>query len=368
MGLEVGNTIADLNANWPLGSDPKAQGDDHLRLIKAVLLNDVWSKAANPKGFVSKDGDTMTGALTIDRSDGSVQLGILNSGSSQFTRATYPDVKINQSAIGLWVDGSAATVGGSIFRVTGSAVTAMFDVLDSGVVRAGHAEGGAGDTAGGVVLELDSFEPGIKFTDRSGGDNTDNRILANGGGILKITDNGGNLIYSFNGGTSGEGIPTRDYADNRYARLATSNVFSGFIRVPDGTLGTPSLQFGNNNIGIFVNPGSDFNFKMAGDNIGRLDHSDTSVPADNYILKRGAGDARYFQLSTAWNGVGSTVLARNTSATQSPGDTISGGSLSPCNANGNPAPSGSMAGSWLCCGYSQAQTDARSATDFRRLS
>lgn len=37
MGLETSNTIDGLNALWPLGSDPKSEGDNHLRLIKAVL-------------------------------------------------------------------------------------------------------------------------------------------------------------------------------------------------------------------------------------------------------------------------------------------------------------------------------------------
>ena len=34
MALEAGDFIPDLNANNPLGSDPKSEGDDHLRLVK----------------------------------------------------------------------------------------------------------------------------------------------------------------------------------------------------------------------------------------------------------------------------------------------------------------------------------------------
>lgn len=37
MGIEASDTIAGLNENWPLGSDPKSEGDNHLRLIKHVL-------------------------------------------------------------------------------------------------------------------------------------------------------------------------------------------------------------------------------------------------------------------------------------------------------------------------------------------
>lgn len=37
MPLETGTTIANLDEAWPLGSDGVLQGDNHLRLIKAVL-------------------------------------------------------------------------------------------------------------------------------------------------------------------------------------------------------------------------------------------------------------------------------------------------------------------------------------------
>ena len=46
MALEVAGTILDLNENWPLGTDPLAQGDDHIRLLKTVL------QAAYPIGSV----------------------------------------------------------------------------------------------------------------------------------------------------------------------------------------------------------------------------------------------------------------------------------------------------------------------------
>lgn len=38
MGLEVPTTISDLVATNPTSSDPKSQGDDHLRAIKTTLL------------------------------------------------------------------------------------------------------------------------------------------------------------------------------------------------------------------------------------------------------------------------------------------------------------------------------------------
>ncbi len=40
MGIESGTKISDLNPAWPLGSDPKSEGDNHIRLIKAILQAD----------------------------------------------------------------------------------------------------------------------------------------------------------------------------------------------------------------------------------------------------------------------------------------------------------------------------------------
>lgn len=42
MGLENSTTISGLNASWPLGTDPKSEGDNHIRLIKAVLQADAY--------------------------------------------------------------------------------------------------------------------------------------------------------------------------------------------------------------------------------------------------------------------------------------------------------------------------------------
>lgn len=37
MGLEVATYISDLNAAYPTSSDPKSQGDDHIRILKSAL-------------------------------------------------------------------------------------------------------------------------------------------------------------------------------------------------------------------------------------------------------------------------------------------------------------------------------------------
>lgn len=37
MTVETSTTISGLNPTWPLGSDPRSEGDNHIRLVKAVL-------------------------------------------------------------------------------------------------------------------------------------------------------------------------------------------------------------------------------------------------------------------------------------------------------------------------------------------
>lgn len=57
MGLEVPTTISDLVATNPTSSDPKSQGDDHLRAIKTTLL--ALSRRAIHK-TATENGTTVT--------------------------------------------------------------------------------------------------------------------------------------------------------------------------------------------------------------------------------------------------------------------------------------------------------------------
>lgn len=56
MPLETANTIAELDQRWPRGGESASQGDDHLRMIKAVLK----------KQFPGKGGQGWNKPLTID--------------------------------------------------------------------------------------------------------------------------------------------------------------------------------------------------------------------------------------------------------------------------------------------------------------
>ena len=51
MPLETGSTINDLDQTWPLGSDKVLEGDNHLRLLKAVLKSQF--PGINGNGFAT---------------------------------------------------------------------------------------------------------------------------------------------------------------------------------------------------------------------------------------------------------------------------------------------------------------------------
>lgn len=77
MGLETGTYINDLNELWPLGSDGKSAGDNHIRLIKEALKNTlpglagafarVQSKSANYTALATDNTSLIlaTAALTL---------------------------------------------------------------------------------------------------------------------------------------------------------------------------------------------------------------------------------------------------------------------------------------------------------------
>ena len=62
MPLETGTYVADLVKTNPTSTDPKSQGDDHIRMLKAVLLN---SFAGFP-GLVVVTGTEAQGATAND--------------------------------------------------------------------------------------------------------------------------------------------------------------------------------------------------------------------------------------------------------------------------------------------------------------
>lgn len=99
MGLETATSISDLNASNPAGGDQKATLDDHIRMIKTCLLNDLVNsstKAANgyiefPDGTIINYGTATTNGsgvatLTFAKAFPTAQrFGVCAQGSGNYT-------------------------------------------------------------------------------------------------------------------------------------------------------------------------------------------------------------------------------------------------------------------------------------------
>lgn len=98
MPLETATTIPELNQAWPVGTDPKSQGDDHLRMIKDCVKNSLpnmdgpWS-TTDPiaAGEAVEDGQLVTkaqldAATGVKQSFGAVASGgTITGGSGDWT-------------------------------------------------------------------------------------------------------------------------------------------------------------------------------------------------------------------------------------------------------------------------------------------
>lgn len=147
MTVEIATKISELVATNPAGSDPKSEGDNHLRLIKGVL-QDVFDDA----------GATMKTTLPIESPDGA------KFGTADFTNLTADTVTTDDLTVtddmtiagDLAVTGNA-TMGGTL-NVTGKAT--------AGILRST----GAAELPGGMktdnainVLKMDWVSPAVRL-------------------------------------------------------------------------------------------------------------------------------------------------------------------------------------------------------------
>jgi len=84
MGLETANTILDLNPNWPLATDAKSQGDDHIRLIKSVLQA-MWPVGSVYMTSTDTNPGTFIGGTWAQKAQGRALVGVGDNGQSTWT-------------------------------------------------------------------------------------------------------------------------------------------------------------------------------------------------------------------------------------------------------------------------------------------
>ena len=149
MALETASYINGLVTTNPAGSDPVAQADDHIRLIKTVIKNTfpnvtgaVTATQTDLNNALPKSGGTMTGTLTLNTSTPTNALEAASKG--------YVDTKVAASTSGLTDPGSA----GMVARTTTGVTVARTISGGSGItVTNGNGQSGNPTVAlsGGVV-------------------------------------------------------------------------------------------------------------------------------------------------------------------------------------------------------------------------
>lgn len=131
MGIETSTTIQGLNAAWPLGTDPRSEGDNHLRLTKSVLKAVFDDSNANALLFkvIGIRFSKATGFQALEAMAGAVVRGRINFSVGTPTTLTISAMDAAGAAVNtltvneIGVGGSAGdffTYNGYTVRETGS--------------------------------------------------------------------------------------------------------------------------------------------------------------------------------------------------------------------------------------------------------
>ncbi len=151
MGLETGTYVNDLNTANPTSTDPKSQGDDHLRLIKSVLKNTF----AGFPGLIVATGVEAQGAtvndyvVTVSPAPAAYTANFFLAFKATHTNTNAVTIAINALAAKTLkgVDGSAVETGDI---ESGGIVVAWYNGTDFFLVSGNDRAARAGDTYTGV--------------------------------------------------------------------------------------------------------------------------------------------------------------------------------------------------------------------------
>lgn len=114
MGLESATYISQLDASNPLGSDPKSQGDDHLRLIKAAIKATFPAFGAAALASSNLQIDKIIGVINVNSGAPGGSQFIDASGNTGFGAApayARVDVVPNSGQIGIAVRAPSTQIG-----------------------------------------------------------------------------------------------------------------------------------------------------------------------------------------------------------------------------------------------------------------
>lgn len=254
MGLETGTYISDLVATNPVGAtDPKSQGDDHIRLLKSTI------KATFP---------SITGAVTPTHTELNLLAGATVTGTGAFAKAASPTFTGTVGAAAITATG---TITGNLFSGSGASLTALN--------ASNIASGSLADARLSANVPLLNASNVFTATDQTidVGGGGDARLKFNLGGVIKgyigvagsssgviagsaigdlgIRAQSGRILLSHDAGTTANHKFTSSnttttfngVAVSDFARLSQNNVFTGTTQdITAGAAATAILRLAGN--------------------------------------------------------------------------------------------------------------------------
>lgn len=247
MGLETGSYIADLTTTNPTSTDPKSQGDDHLRLIKTAVKGSLAGFA----GLVMVNGSEAAGAttndyvVTVSPAPAAYTTGFLVVFKATHANTGAATLKVNSlTAIDFKdVDGGALA---DSDIANGSVVVAYYDGTNFLLVSGNDRAARAGDTYSGTH---DFTSATAQVATQSADDNSTNAAstayvdtgLALKADIASPTFTGDPKAPTPSVGDNDTSIATTAFVRAEFATLA-SPAFTGTPTAPTATTGTSTTQ------------------------------------------------------------------------------------------------------------------------------
>lgn len=225
MGLEAGEFISDLVTNWPLPTDKRREGDDHLRLIKRAVKNTFPNMNGacnvtpqklnnlpnNMSGLVTelrRHVVPMRAIVAFSGTEEQVPAGwVLCNGQTVTGFGAVPDLRA-RFILGANVTYPAGTSGGAASGNTGTSgghIHAVQEVALTVAQLPPHNHRVLGSSAGGGDIDpLNSTDSAFAGTQ----DGTNALLGANASGTVLVENTGSGQGHSHGMSTSGEHLHT----------------------------------------------------------------------------------------------------------------------------------------------------------------
>lgn len=144
MAVEAATKISELNKLWPLGTDPRSEGDDHIRLIKQVLLATDGGALSSMKVTVFTSSGTYTKPAGLKL----LEVEIMSAGGAGGAGAATGSGQYSTGS-----GGGAGAWGRQLFPASALAATVAYTLGAPGTGVAGN-DGNTGGTSTFFTLSV----------------------------------------------------------------------------------------------------------------------------------------------------------------------------------------------------------------------